>query len=109
MGRHGIAPERVLGHSDVAPSRKEDPGELFDWQGLARIGVGIWADAPESREDDSDCAGMLGRYGYETDGPGGVRAALTAFQRHFAPTSLGRDWDAAQAGTLRALLERVGR
>lgn len=109
MGRHGIAPARVLGHSDVAPSRKEDPGELFDWQGLARIGVGLWADAPEPCPGDSDYGTMLARYGYEMDGPGGVRAALTAFQRHFAPASLGREWDAAQAGILRALLERAGR
>jgi N-acetylmuramoyl-L-alanine amidase len=109
MGRHGIAPERVLGHSDVAPSRKDDPGELFDWQGLARIGVGLWVDAPEPCPGTPDCEEMLARYGYETDGPGGVRAALTAFQRHFAPAFLGRDWDAAQAGILHALLDRTGR
>ena len=42
MDRHGILPHRVLAHSDVAPSRKEDPGELFDWRGLAAQGVGFW-------------------------------------------------------------------
>ena len=42
MDRHGILPHRVLAHSDVAPSRKEDPGELFDWRGLAARGIGFW-------------------------------------------------------------------
>ena len=42
LARHPIPPHRVLGHSDVAPGRKRDPGELFDWQWLAGQGVGIW-------------------------------------------------------------------
>ena len=40
--RHAIPAHRVLGHSDVAPARKQDPGELFDWAGLARVGIGLW-------------------------------------------------------------------
>ena len=40
--RHAIVPARVLGHSDVAPQRKDDPGEKFDWARLARAGVGLW-------------------------------------------------------------------
>ena len=43
VARHGIAPERVIGHSDVAPLRKEDPGERFDWKRLAAAGIGLWA------------------------------------------------------------------
>ena len=42
LDRRAIPPERVLGHSDVAPARKCDPGELFDWARLARAGVGLW-------------------------------------------------------------------
>ena len=42
MRRHKIAPARVVGHSDVAPARKEDPGELFPWPDLAEFGVGLW-------------------------------------------------------------------
>ena len=42
MARHGIPPAGVLGHSDVAPGRKIDPGELFDWAGLAKLDIGLW-------------------------------------------------------------------
>jgi N-acetylmuramoyl-L-alanine amidase len=42
MGRHPIDPRNVVAHSDIAPDRKQDPGELFDWQGLAANGVGLW-------------------------------------------------------------------
>ena len=47
VARHSIPPERVLGHSDVAPARKIDPGELFPWGGLALAGVGLW---PQTRK-----------------------------------------------------------
>ena len=42
LARHAIVPWRVLGHSDVAPDRKEDPGELFPWKSLAETGIGLW-------------------------------------------------------------------
>ncbi len=42
LARHAIPPQRVLGHSDVAPTRKQDPGELFDWEALAAAGIGLW-------------------------------------------------------------------
>jgi len=45
VARYRIHPLRVVGHSDVAPDRKTDPGELFDWPGLAKAGVGVWPDA----------------------------------------------------------------
>lgn len=109
MGRHGIARARVLGHSDIAPSRKEDPGELFDWEGLARLGIGLWPDpasAPAAGITDSDAAELLHRYGYETDGPGGLTAAVTAFQRHFHPDSLGCPWDAEHSRRILDLLAR---
>ena len=45
ISRHVIPPHRVVGHSDIAPDRKTDPGELFDWPRLARAGIGIWPPA----------------------------------------------------------------
>ena len=42
LSRHPIRPERVLAHSDIAPGRKRDPGEKFDWERLARSGIGLW-------------------------------------------------------------------
>jgi len=93
IARHGIAPERVLGHSDIAPRRKEDPGERFDWPRLARAGLAIWPDAAEEREPGRflDMEGMLtltramATIGYDMDDFG---AALTAFRRRFRPDAL---------------------
>src|SRR5712671_1299310 len=47
-GRYRIPPYRIVGHSDIAPDRKSDPGELFDWPRLARAGIGLW---PEPRPE----------------------------------------------------------
>jgi N-acetylmuramoyl-L-alanine amidase len=99
-GRHPIAPARVLAHSDVAPMRKEDPGELFPWQGLFEAGIGHYiAPAPivpgpvlqpgDSGEAVSSLKLRLLEYGYglaagsEFDVE--VAAVVRAFQRHFRP------------------------
>ncbi len=80
VARHPIPARNVVGHGDIAPDRKQDPGELFDWRRLADAGVGLW---PDAREGDIDqIPAMLRRHGYDTAAGG----ALTAFQRHFRPT-----------------------
>jgi N-acetylmuramoyl-L-alanine amidase len=88
LSRHRIPPHRVLGHSDIAPDRKTDPGELFDWPRLARAGIGIWPE-PSSREPDAlfdpaRAVADLGAIGYcmapAVEGP-----AVAAFQRRFRP------------------------
>lgn len=101
VARHGIAPERVLAHSDVAPGRKIDPGEKFDWPGLFREGVGFWV-PPVERDaaDEGKTVGaegdeiahaqrLLARYGYGIEVSGlfdeAMRHVVRAFQLHFRP------------------------
>jgi N-acetylmuramoyl-L-alanine amidase len=116
MDRHGILPHRMLGHSDVAPARKEDPGELFDWRGLALRGVGFWPD-PGAEDDGSGYAvaeaqHLLERFGYEVRQTGlldaQTRVAATAFQRHFIPDRVAYGIDAAFMRVLRAAVRQTG-
>ncbi len=100
LKRHAIAPARVLGHSDVAPARKEDPGELFPWEKLAKAGIGVW---PQAMKSDLG-ADALARYGYDPNAP--QDKVITAFQRHFRPKSLTGQWDGECAGLLAWLLSR---
>lgn len=97
--RHPIPSARVLGHSDVAPARKEDPGELFPWARLAKAGVGLW---PEKR-DTSQGSEALRRFGY--DPAASHEKVIAAFQRHFRPRKLDGVWDSECAGLLAGLLE----
>ena len=111
--RHAIVPAMVVGHSDIAPARKDDPGELFDWPRLAAAGLaapvtaaGVPADRVPAAITDpnwSDAGFMqaLGRYGYDvSDAP----AAVVAFQRHFRPRDIGGAIDAECRGILLGLL-----
>ncbi len=94
--RWDVSPARVLGHSDVAPRRKDDPGEKFPWARLAADGLAI---APFDGEADAglgvayeDAFKALSAIGY--DAPAGDHAAaLLAFQRRFCPASLGQGLD----------------
>ena len=99
----GIAARDVVGHSDIAPDRKQDPGELFGWRGLAAAGVGLWSDAfaqPGVLLED------LAAIGYDTRLA--ARDVITAFQRHFLPEHVTGVADAATAGraaAVRALID----
>jgi N-acetylmuramoyl-L-alanine amidase len=115
LARHPIPPHRVLGHSDVAPARKIDPGELFDWRRLARAGIGLWPEPfalPDPGPADSplalaDLQSKLGRFGYGVAVTGvldqATRQALSAFQRHFRPSR----FDGAPDGEARRLLDAL--
>ncbi len=108
MGRHGIAPADVVGHSDIAPARKEDPGELFDWPWLAARGVGLWpvpGAADEGPATPAEVAALLERYGYDSAAPG----ALLAFQRHFRPDGMTGVADSQTLRRLRALVRMTAR
>ena len=100
--RHPIPPRNVVGHSDIAPSRKQDPGELFDWQKLATIGVGLWPKPATKIEEE--VAEILTRYGYDMSST----SAITAFQRHFRQsyiTGIADDETTALATGLLRLIE----
>ncbi|MEE8500732.1 MAG: N-acetylmuramoyl-L-alanine amidase, partial [Kiloniellales bacterium] len=108
LARQPIPPGRVLGHSDVAPLRRQDPGELFDWARLAAAGIGLWpGDAPAlAPGEPSEIERQLTAFGYgylEQDFP----AVVAAFQRHFRPAALTGEVDAESAGRLRALVALV--
>jgi N-acetylmuramoyl-L-alanine amidase len=112
LARHPIPPARVLGHSDVAPARKQDPGELFDWPRLARAGIGLWPDkAPPRVASVGEVQALLARYGYDVPQSGALDAAtvavLSAFQRHFRPACFDGQPDPETVGVLSALVARL--
>jgi N-acetylmuramoyl-L-alanine amidase len=116
--RWTIPDERLLGHADVAPQRKEDPGELFPWKRLAEAGHGLWAEpaaapgAPLSEGDDG--AGVfalqagLTRLGYDSAPSGAYDAAtaaiVRAFQRHWRQDRIDGVADGETRARLIALL-----
>ena len=118
IARHGIRPERVLAHSDVAPGRKKDPGEKFPWERLAHAGIGHWVPPAALAEDAGLCLGSdapriaafqaaLGRYGYGI-APTGLldertEQVVTAFQRHFRPERVDGRIDRSTEATLERL------
>jgi N-acetylmuramoyl-L-alanine amidase len=132
LARHGIASARVLGHSDVAPLRKSDPGELFDWAGLARLGVGLWPDEgfkpdlaasalkPGERgpriallqqglQSIGYCLGEVGVDAGVFDGfyDVGLEAVVRAFQRHFRQQLVDGIGDAETASLISHLARRA--
>ena len=113
LSRHSIPPARVLGHSDVAPQRKQDPGELFDWARLAAAGIGLWPGEPPTAPpiEAAEVQAMLRRYGYAVPHTGVLdaetAAVLTAFQRHFRPRDVSGVLDGETVARLRALVSLV--
>ncbi|MBU2980793.1 N-acetylmuramoyl-L-alanine amidase [Lentibacter algarum] len=84
LSRWNIAPERVIGHSDMAPGRKVDPGGRFDWQRLARGGLSIWPKAGEAGDFYADAA----VFGYPVDAVD-PEVLLKAFRLRFRPAARG--------------------
>lgn len=106
LSRHKILPRYILAHSDIAPARKMDPGELFPWATLAQQGIGLFPGVDGLNGDDGTGldATALSDYGYDIcDLP----AAITAFQRHFRPVAVNGVWDGDCSARLAGLLARV--
>jgi len=109
--RHGIARSGIVGHSDVAPLRKQDPGELFEWRRLGAEGLGIWPQLTQPAETKSSAditplrslsrLAALG-YGYLEEDPGAV---VRAFQRRFRPAAVTGEIDRETATLLAALID----
>jgi len=123
LARHGILNQRVLAHSDIAPTRKIDPGEKFDWRYLADNGVGHWVSPqPIDRCDLGLEKGLkapevlkmqklLEQYGFgvETTGVLDDKTALVvrAFQLHFRPQRIDGRIDESSVRTLERLIETL--
>jgi N-acetylmuramoyl-L-alanine amidase len=109
VARRRVPAHRIVAHSDVAPTRKSDPGELFDWPRLARAGIGLWPDPdPALRRRRGRGVGIveraralsdLARIGYEVV-PGAETAPLAAFQRRFRPERWDGRLDGETSGRL---------
>ena len=120
--RWEIEDSRIIGHSDVAPARKQDPGELFPWKRLAEAGHGVWAEAdPAPGEPLSEGAEGVGvfalqagltRLGYDCAPSGTFDAAtrdvVTAFQRHWVQSRFDGVADGLTRARLIALLRLSG-
>jgi len=119
VGRHPMPARKVLAHSDVAPGRKLDPGEIFPWDRLAAAGIGHWcAPAPigpgpsigpaDRGPDVARLQALLALYGYGIAVTGAfdpaTEAVVAAFQRHFRPARVDGVADPSTRATLRRLL-----
>ncbi|MCC6008720.1 MAG: N-acetylmuramoyl-L-alanine amidase [Rhodobacteraceae bacterium] len=102
MGRHAIAPQRVIAHSDLAPGRKADPGARFDWARLARLGLSVWPDAQAVAQAEAGArqlpavkraqafAAAAHAFGYPALGTDPrPEAVLRAFRLRFRPLAAG--------------------
>jgi N-acetylmuramoyl-L-alanine amidase len=109
----------VLAHSDIAPGRKRDPGEKFDWRMLAEAGIGLWVPPAEITDDGSLGPGdenpsvlefqqHLAAFGYGVETTGtygkGLESVVQAFQRHFRPARIDGIADVSTRETLKRLL-----
>lgn len=111
--RYGLPPEAFLAHSDIAPMRKQDPGELFDWRGLSHSGIGLWpqTEAAEQKPMTAEEANaLLTRFGYAAPkNAEELKLTLLAFQCHYDQKNLSGEPSGATPARLRALVRMSGR
>jgi N-acetylmuramoyl-L-alanine amidase len=102
LERHAIAARDVVAHSDIAPDRKEDPGEKFDWRHLAEQGIGIWPHGSGEPVAPQSVRTTLAAIGYRTDLD--LPTLLRAFQRHWRQEAITGAADAETRARLAAVL-----
>ena len=116
IARHGIKPVDIVGHSDIAPERKTDPGPRFPWQRLHDAGIGAWPRtfdmlcfqrqlASEGLPSREVLLTALTHYGYPVD-VARSELAIAAFQAHFRPGSISGAFDVESVAILLALNAR---
>ncbi|MBI1265757.1 MAG: N-acetylmuramoyl-L-alanine amidase [Alphaproteobacteria bacterium] len=102
MERHAIAPRNVIGHSDMAPGRKSDPGEKFPWPRLAQAGIGLWPDAPGPAVEAADALWALAAIGYPVQHDT-LENVVRAFQRRYRPGLIDGRLDEETLGLIGAV------
>jgi N-acetylmuramoyl-L-alanine amidase len=120
--RWQIGDDRIVGHADVAPGRKDDPGELFPWKRIAGAGHGLWVDVPpapgEPLAEGEEGVGVfalqagLTRLGYDLPPSGkfdaATKAVVVAFQQHWRQDKVDGVADGKTRAQLMALLRLAG-
>jgi N-acetylmuramoyl-L-alanine amidase len=119
--RYQLTPDNVIGHSDIAPLRKFDPGPLFPWESLARLGIGAWPDnstvvkhlagrMPQAPASVAKIQAALANYGYKIPQTGQLDAdtlrTISVFQMHFRPSDFSGKPDAQTEAIAMALVEK---
>ena len=101
--RYSIPAANFLGHSDVAPRRKVDPGPQFPWRELAARGFGLWCDPPYRVPPPADNVSLLASFGYDTSNEA---AAISAFKLHFVPEGDARELTDGDRALLACLIDK---
>jgi N-acetylmuramoyl-L-alanine amidase len=101
---YNIPTQNIIGHSDLAPSRKTDPSVLFPWKTLAENGFGVWADETlQAAPITFNAEQGLRIIGYDTKN---LSAAIIAFKRHFIQTDVNDVLDQKTINTIYSIYNK---